>query len=100
MLSSDFENTEACLHSSVSSFSRWSGKCPLSGHSMFPMSSSTGVLWSALDHIKLTYHDVMVFAMPEFKSLEVLDKKIFALILLSINPKTNPNPDPNYKEKT
>ena len=54
----------------------------------------------ALDHIALTYHDVTVFAMPEFKSLEVLAKKI-ALILLSINPKTNPNPnpDPNYKEK-
>ena len=48
---------------------------------------------SALDHIELTYHDVTVFAIPEFKSLEVLEKKIFALILLSINP------DPNYKEK-
>ena len=56
---------------------------------------------SALDHIELTYHDVTVFAIPEFKSLEVLEKNIFALILLSINPKTNPNPnpDPNYKEK-
>ena len=33
----------------------------------------------------------------------MLEKNIFALILLSINPKTNPNPnpnpDPNYKEK-
>ena len=56
---------------------------------------------SALDRIELTYHDVMVFAIPEFKSLEVLEKKIFALILLSINPKIkpHPNPDPNYKEK-
>ena len=56
---------------------------------------------SALDHIELTYHDVTVFAIPEFKSLEVFEKNIFALILLSINPKTNtnPNPDPNYKEK-
>ena len=56
---------------------------------------------SALDHIELTYHDVTVFAIPEFQSLEVLEKNIFALILLSINPKTspNPNPDPNYKEK-
>ena len=56
---------------------------------------------SALDHIELTHHDVTVFAIPEFKSLEVLEKNIFAIILLSINPKTNPNPnpDPNYKEK-
>ena len=54
---------------------------------------------SALDHIELTYHDVTVFAIPEFKSLEVLEKKIFTLILLSINPKTSPSPDPNYKEK-
>ena len=29
----------------------------------------------ALDHIALTYHDVTVFAIPEFKSLEVLEKK-------------------------
>ena len=29
---------------------------------------------SALDHIELTYHDVTVFAIPEFKSLEVLEK--------------------------
>ena len=31
----------------------------------------------------------------------MLEKKYFALILLSINPKTNPNPnpDPSYKEK-
>ena len=57
---------------------------------------------SALGHIELTYHDVTVFAIPEFKSLEVLEKNIFALILLSINPKTNPNPnpDPNIKKKT
>ena len=58
---------------------------------------------SVLDHIELTYHDVTVFAIPEFKSLEVLEKNIFALILLSINPNPNPNPnpdpDPNYKEK-
>ena len=58
---------------------------------------------SALDHVELTYHDVTVFAIPEFKSLEVLEKNIFALILLSINPKTNPNhnpdPNPNCKEK-
>ena len=56
---------------------------------------------SALDHIELNYHDVTVIAIPEFKSLEVLEKKIFASILLSINRKTNPNPnpDPNIKEK-
>ena len=63
------------------------------------MGSGGPLSWSALDHIELTYHDVTVFAIPEFKSLEVLEKNIFALILLSINPKTNPNPDPNYKEK-
>ena len=55
---------------------------------------------SASDHIELTYHDVTVFATPEFKSLEVLEKKIFALILLSINRKTNPNPDLTIKKKT
>ena len=33
-----------------------------------------GTLGSALDHIELTYHDVTVFAIPEFKSLEVLKK--------------------------
>ena len=61
---------------------------------------SSNMIRSALDHIALTYHDVTVFAIPEFKSLEVLEKKIFALILLSINPKTNPNPnpDPNCKK--
>ena len=32
---------------------------------------------SALDHIELTYHDVTVFAIPQFKSLEVLKKFIF-----------------------
>ena len=49
----------------------------------------------------MTYHGVTVFAIPEFKSLEVLKKIFFALILLSINPKKTPNtnPDPNYKEK-
>ena len=49
----------------------------------------------------MTYHGVTVFAIPEFKSLEVLKKISFALILLSINPKNNPNtnPDLNYKEK-
>ena len=31
-------------------------------------------LRSALDHIELTHHDVTVFAIPEFKSLEVLEK--------------------------
>ena len=31
---------------------------------------------SAFGHIELTYHDVTVFAIPEFKSLEVLEKKI------------------------
>ena len=33
---------------------------------------SGGQLGSALDDIELTYHDVTVFAIPEFKSLEVL----------------------------
>ena len=49
----------------------------------------------------MTYHGVTLFAIPEFKSLEVLKKIFFALILLSINPKNNPktNPDLNYKEK-
>ena len=49
----------------------------------------------------ITYHDVTVFAIPEFKRLEVCEKNIFALILLSINPKTNPNPnpDPNGKKR-
>ena len=49
----------------------------------------------------MTYHRVTLFAIPEFKSLEVHKKIFFALILLSINPKNNPNtnPDPNYKEK-
>ena len=45
---------------------------------------------SALDHIELTYHDVMVFAIPEFKSLEVL-KNSFMIILLYINPNTSHN---------
>ena len=35
------------------------------------------VLRSALDHIELTYHDVTVFAIPEFKSLEVPRKYYF-----------------------
>ena len=49
----------------------------------------------------IAYHGVTLFAIPEFKSLEVLKKFFFALILLSINPKNNPNTnsDPNYKEK-
>ena len=47
--------------------------------------------WSALDHIELTYHDVTVFAIPEFKSLEVLKKLFFMIISLYINPKTSHN---------
>ena len=40
---------------------------------------------SALDHIELTYHDVTVFAIPEFKSLEVL-KKIFCINIIVNQP--------------
>ena len=32
---------------------------------------------SALDHLELTYHDVTVFAIRDFKTLEVLKKFIF-----------------------
>ena len=45
---------------------------------------------SALDHIELTYHDVTVFAIPEFKSLEML-KKLFFMISLYINSNTSHN---------
>ena len=46
---------------------------------------------SALDHIEITYHDVTAIPMPEFKSLEVLEKTIFVIILLYINPNSNHN---------
>ena len=53
----------------------------------------TTFLWSTLDDIELTYHDVTVFAKPEFKGLEVLEKKtIFVIILLYINTNTNHKP--------
>ena len=55
------------------------------------------MLGSALDHIELTYHDVTVFVIPEFKSLEVLKNLFFMVILLYINPNTSPKL--NYKEK-
>ena len=41
---------------------------------------------SALDHIELTYHDVTVFAIPEFKSLEVLEKKYFCINIIVNQP--------------
>ena len=37
----------------------------------------------ALDHIALTYHDVTVFAIPEFKSLEVLEKNFCINIIVN-----------------
>ena len=44
------------------------------------------VLGSALDHIELTYHDVTVFAIPEFKSLEVLEQKYFCINIIVNQP--------------
>ena len=41
---------------------------------------------SALDHIELTYHDVTVFAIPVFKSLEVLEKKYFCINIIVNQP--------------
>ena len=46
---------------------------------------------SALDHIKLTYHDVTVFAIRDFKTLEVLKKLFFMIILLYVNPNISHN---------
>ena len=43
-------------------------------------------LWSALDHIALTYNDVTVFAIPEFKSLKVLEKKYFCTNIIVNQP--------------
>ena len=41
---------------------------------------------SALYDIELTYHDVTVFAIPEFKSLEVLEKKYFCINIIVNQP--------------
>ena len=49
--------------------------------------------------MELTYHDVTVFAIPEFKRLEVREKKNFSINIIVNQPKTNPNPDPNCKKK-
>ena len=46
---------------------------------------------SALDHIELTCHDVTVFAIRDFKTLEVLKKIVFMIILLYVNPNTSHN---------
>ena len=37
-----------------------------------PLTKWTNIAGSALDHIELTYHDVTVFAIRDFKTLEVL----------------------------
>ena len=46
----------------------------------------SSAIWSALDHIELTYHDVTVFAIPEFKSLEVLEKTYFCINIIVNQP--------------
>ena len=47
---------------------------------------SSNMIRSALDHIALTYQDVTVFAIPEFKSLEVLEKKYFCINIIVNQP--------------
>ena len=61
--------------------------CASTRQSTVFFAASTG---SALDHIEycieLTYHDVTVFAIPEFKSLEVLEKKYFCINIIVNQP--------------
>ena len=59
--------------------------CPLVPPSWISLVDSTSAMYASaiyvsylwLDHIELTYHDVTVFAIPEFKSLEVPRKYYF-----------------------
>ena len=41
---------------------------------------------SALDHIEITYHDVTAIPIPEFKSLEVLEKNYFCNNIVVYQP--------------
>ena len=43
-------------------------------------------IFSFGDHIELTYHDVTVFDIPEFKSLEVLEKRYFCINIIVNQP--------------
>ena len=55
-------------------------------HLRYPRYGEDPDTGSALDHIELTYHDVTVFAIPEFESLEVLEKKYFCINIIVNQP--------------